>query len=190
MEKCNTCGVELIVGDNWYECETYTDKRCKSCHRKQMKIRLDDKKYNSQRMYVDGKYISKSHPLFKHGRYKTFNDAAFSSLQNYTKCDKGEVYIIKNPAWKNWYKEGKAVDSIDRCNSYQTSSPYRDYILVTSIQVKDRGKAERKAHTIAESLSKERNNEWFYIENLGKEEFDTMIMEKLDGGISTDTKST
>ena len=26
--------------------------------------------------------------------------------------------------------------------------------------------------------------------NLGKEEFDTMIMEKLDGGISTDTKST
>ena len=181
MAKCKVCSSELVVADNW------TQKRkdhamyiCQPCEREEVRNR---------RMIVNGKYIPKSHPLHKAGIYKSFSDAAFSSLQNYTKCDKGEVYIIKNPAWKNWYKVGKAVDSIDRCNSYQTSSPYRDYVLVTSVRVKDRGKAEREAHVIAENLSKERNNEWFYIENLGKEDFDTMIMEKLDGGTSTNTKS-
>ncbi len=67
-------------------------------------------------MYVDGKYISRKHPLYKPGRYKTFNDAAFSSLVNYVLSTEGEVYILKNPAWENWYKIGKAIESTDRCN--------------------------------------------------------------------------
>ena len=74
------------------------------------------KKRNDAQMYVDGKYISKSHPLYKPGKYKSFNDAAFSALQNYETCTKGEVYILKNRAWKDWYKIGKAVDAVDRCN--------------------------------------------------------------------------
>ena len=36
-------------------------------------------------MYVNGQYISLRHPLYKAGRYKNFNDAAFSSLKNYAK---------------------------------------------------------------------------------------------------------
>ena len=72
------------------------------------------KKRNDAQMYVDGKYVPKSHPLYKPGKYKTFNDAAFSALQNYETCPKGEVYILKNPAWKDWYKIGKAVDAVDR----------------------------------------------------------------------------
>ena len=31
------------------------------------------------------------------------------------------------------------------------------------------------AHSLAESLSRKRLNEWFYIENLGKEDFDKML---------------
>ena len=105
-------------------------------------------------MFVGGKYISTKHPLYKAGRYKTFTDVAFSSLKNYVKCTKGEVYVLKNPAWKNWYKIGKAVDSGDRCNGYQTSSPHRDYTLVTSIKVNNRGVAEKCAHVLAEGMSK------------------------------------
>ena len=35
------------------------------------------------KMFVNGKYISKFHPLYRPGRYKGFTDAAFSSLKNY-----------------------------------------------------------------------------------------------------------
>ena len=31
------------------------------------------------------------------------------------------------------------------------------------------------AHSLAESLSRKRAKEWFYIENLGKEDFDKML---------------
>jgi hypothetical protein len=147
-------------------------------------------------MYVNGKYISSKHPLYKPGRYKTFNDAAFSALINYVKCVKGEVYIINNPAWKSWYKIGKAVDSEDRCNGYQTSSPHRDYNIVSKISVSNRGIGEKIAHTLAEGMSRERSNEWFRIENLDKDDFDrflslvkTLTEEKVNGGTSTNTQS-
>ena len=85
------------------------------------------------------------------------------------------MYVISNPAWENWYKIGKAVDARDRWNSYQTSSPHRDYVLITSKVVKNRGVAERMAHSLAEGLCKKRANEWFYIENLGKADFDKLL---------------
>ena len=85
-------------------------------------------------MYVNGKYIPKSHPLYKPGRYKSFNDAAFSGLQNYNSTKSGYV---------------------------QTSSPFRDYELQYSVYCKDRRKLERKAHKAVGSISSDRNNEWF-----------------------------
>ena len=57
------------------------------------------KKRDSLRMYVNGKEVSKKHPLYKAGKYKSFDDAAFSSLLNYTTSKEGEVYAIANPAW-------------------------------------------------------------------------------------------
>tara|TARA_R100000742_G_C4270636_1_gene89381 strand:- start:626 stop:1021 length:396 start_codon:yes stop_codon:yes gene_type:complete len=126
-------------------------------------------------MYVDGKYISRKHPLYKPGKYKTFNDAAFSSLENYSKSTEGEVYVVQNPAWKDWYKVGKAVDSKDRCNGYQTSSPYRDYTLLTYIAVSDRNVAERKMHKIVEGICEKRSNEWFYVKDLTKDTLDKLL---------------
>ena len=106
------------------------------------------------------------------------------------------MYIINNPAWKDWYKIGKAVDTDDRCNGYQTSSPYRDYRVVSRVSVSNRGMGEKIAHTLAEGLSKERSNEWFRIENLNKEDFDkfldlvkTLTEEKVNGRTSTNTQS-
>ena len=133
------------------------------------------KKRNDAQMYVDGKYISKSHPLYKPGKYKSFNDAAFSALQNYETCTKGEVYILKNRAWKDWYKIGKAVDAVDRCKSYQTSSPHRDYELVTFAKVDDRNKAEKLLHSHFTFRSRERKGEWFHLTNYSKRKFDSAL---------------
>ena len=118
---------------------------------------------NKKRMFVDGKYIPQSHPLWKSGRYKSFNDAAFSSLQNYTHSTKGCVYVIKNPVWPEWVKVGKAVDAKDRLKSYQTSDPFRSYILSHYIEVENRHTTELEVHQQLESISSDRKNEWFKI---------------------------
>ena len=116
-----------------------------------------------------------SHPIYKPGKYKTFNDAAFASLANYEMSTEGEVYVITNPAWKDWYKIGKAIESTDRCNSYQTGSPHRDYELVTYKKFKHRAIAEKMAHSLAEGLCRDRTHGWFYIKNFEKKNFDKML---------------
>ena len=181
MVECSKCGAEL-TDDNWVKSfKKIGYRKCKECLAITNSLsnpRHNPKNYpknNPKRMYVNGKYISTKHPLYKPGKYKTFNDAAFSSLVNYVLSTEGEVYILKNPAWKNWYKIGKAIESTDRCNGYQTGSPHRDYELVTYKKFKHRGVAEKMAHSLAEGLSRKRLNEWFYIENLDKEDFDKML---------------
>lgn len=118
------------------------------------------KQENAKQMYVNGKYVPKSHPLYKAGRYKGFEDAAFSSLENYKSNPEGQVYIITNPAWEGWVKVGMAVDAKDRLNSYQTSCPFRDYMLYYSYETKDRRKAEAEAHSKLDEKF-ERRKEWF-----------------------------
>lgn len=118
------------------------------------------RKENNLQMYVNGKYIPKSHPLHKPGRYKTFEDAAFSSLEKYESSTEGQVYVIVNPNFPEWVKVGMAVDAADRLNGYQTSSPFRDYVLNYSWDVKDRRAAESEAHSELQKLY-ERRSEWF-----------------------------
>jgi hypothetical protein len=115
---------------------------------------------NKKRMYVDGKYIPTSHPLHKPGRYKGFEEAAFSSLENYTSSKQGEVYVITNPAFEGWVKVGMAVDAIDRLKGYQTSSPFRDYELQYFCKVTDRRASESQAHQILASKFNQQG-EWF-----------------------------
>ena len=117
---------------------------------------------DAKRMWVNGKEVKKTHPLYKAGRYKGFEEAAFSSLENYKDSAEGEVYIITNKAWPEWVKVGMAVDSQDRLKNYQTSSPFRDYSLLYSYEVNDRRAGESAAHV---RLAKECDNinEWFRI---------------------------
>tara|TARA_R110000822_G_scaffold215705_1_gene350561 strand:- start:1244 stop:1768 length:525 start_codon:yes stop_codon:yes gene_type:complete len=119
---------------------------------------------NSKRMYVSGKYVPQSHPLWKSGRYSSFNDAAFSSLVNYNASPKGDVYIITNKAWPDWVKIGKAIDAEDRLKSYQTGDPLRAYELYHSVTRENRHTAEVKAHKALEVLSEDRKNEWFKVD--------------------------
>lgn len=117
-------------------------------------------KKNKNRMFVNGKYVPQSHPLWKAGRYKSFDEAAFSGLQNYELSTEGQVYIITNSAWPEWVKIGMAIDAEDRLNGYQTSSPFRNYKLMYSVSTNDRRKAESAAHKAAEKVA-ERKGEWF-----------------------------
>ena len=154
--QCRMCQQPLIVGENC------TLKRvehsmyfCQPCERIEMKQR---------QMYVNGKYVSQKHPLHKAGKYKTFEGAAFSALEGYEKTTEGHVYIINNPCWDGWIKIGMAIDAEDRCNSYQTSSPHRDYTLLYSRRFKDRRKAETKTMYKLKKIVKEHNGEWFKID--------------------------
>ena len=151
--NCKFCKVELALGQNWLESEKKVGNyRCNDCRKTMI---------NDQRMYVNGKFVPKSHPLHKAGRYKSFNDAAFSSLQGYKLSKKGFVYIITNPAWPDWVKIGMCVDAEDRLNGYQTSSPNRDYKLEYAVKVSNRRKSETMAHKICKKMGVDNKGEWF-----------------------------
>jgi len=125
---------------------------------------LTNPKHNCKRMFVAGKYVPKTHPLWKSGNYKSFNDAAFSSFANYSQSTKGDVYAITNSAWPEWIKIGKAIDATDRLKSYQTSDPHRAYTLRHSVSHENRHTSEIRAHKALELISDERRNEWFKID--------------------------
>ena len=154
-ENCNTCGVELTDNNwnlSWRKTNRTQFKDCNNPNRK---------KHNPNRMYVNGKYVSKKHPLFKSGRFKTFEGAAFSALKGYEKTPEGYVYIIANPSFDGWLKIGMAIDAEDRCNGYQTSSPHRDYKLLYARKFNDRRTAEIKTMNKLKKVVKEHNGEWF-----------------------------
>ena len=159
IKYCNRCDTELTESGE-----------CKPCHKKSNAITnpIFGPKSNPLRMWVNGKYISSKHPLYKAGRYKSFGDLAFGSLNNYNLIKEGYVYAISNSAWPEWIKIGKAIDADDRLSSYQTSSPMRDYKLVHSVYFDDRNAAEKKAHILAafktaHPWNKHDNGEWFKL---------------------------
>ena len=145
---------KFIDGQWWYTGDSDREKRSLESYTKK----------NKNRMFVDGKYIPKSHPLHKPGNYKGFTDAAFSSLDNYEASKQGQIYIVISPAYPGWCKVGMAVDAEDRLKQYQTSSPYRDYKLVKAYDVLDRRKAEKFAHELL-AKSHSRKGEWFYLQH-------------------------
>ena len=156
MKKCSSCGQTKFTSEFYRNitCNDGFNFICKEC---QLKIAHRD---NKNRMYVNGKYVKKSHPLYKPGRYKNFEQAAFSSLEKYESSVEGQVYVITNPNFPDWVKVGMAIDAEDRLNGYQTSSPFRDYVLQYRYDVNDRRKAESRAHTELQK-SYERKGEWF-----------------------------
>ena len=162
MLRCNTCDAELTDA-NWSPSwKKINRKQCKGCVK-----RTDPAIYNARSnplsMYVNGKYISRKHPLYKPGRYKTFSDAAFDGTYKLDSIKEGYVYAITNPAWSEWVKIGMAVDADDRCNGYQTSSPFRDYKLEHTVVTNNRRAAEAKAHKEAAKIAEEQRGEWFKI---------------------------
>ena len=97
----------------------------------------------------------------------------------YSTKNKGYIYAITNPAWPDWIKIGKAIDADNRLNSYQTSSPKRDYELLYCKYFDDYHEVEKEAHTLASKFSAETNNEWFHItKQQAKEVLDTLYEQR------------
>ena len=164
MKRCYHCGEHKLLSE-FHKDRTRKDglsNMCKTCIKN--KNKQNNPKHNPNtnplRMYVNGKYVKKSHPLHKPGRYKNFEQAAFSSLEKYDSSVEGQVYAITNPNFPDWVKIGMAIDAEDRLNNYQTSSPFRDYVLQYKYDVNNRRKAESQAHTELQK-SYERKGEWF-----------------------------
>jgi len=158
MLKCSTCDAEL-TDNNWLPSwKNINRKQCKGCNDRKNLVT------NFKRMYVNGKYIPMSHPLYKPGKYKTFSDAAFDGTYKLDSIKEGYVYAITNPAWPEWVKIGMAVDADDRCNGYQTSSPFRDYKIEHVVVTNNRRAAEAEAHKSAAKIAKEVRGEWFKLD--------------------------
>tara|TARA_R110002012_G_scaffold270690_1_gene455073 strand:- start:601 stop:1119 length:519 start_codon:yes stop_codon:yes gene_type:complete len=143
---CNHCGVKLVkdreeLSYNWKNSRVVRHEyACNSC------VQEYNKKSNLKRKA---------------------KNIAEETKKKYNNEKRGYVYLIKNPAWSGWLKVGMAVDAEDRCNNYQTGSPYRDYELLFKKYFKNKNAAESKAHAIFERKSKKFNGEWFKI-NLTK----------------------
>ena len=140
-KHCISCGTHLNE-ENWWP--SFVGKRhykCISCYdmrRIENKLKKGDK--------LPPKMLAK---LYSKQSKDVFNQVT-----------EGSVYIMGNPVWPEWVKVGMAIDAEDRLSNYQTSCPFRDYVLYYSYDAKDRRKAESAAHY---KLGKqfERRNEWF-----------------------------
>ena len=140
-------------GEWWYYGQADGRRRLKSHQAK-----------NKNRMFVGGKYVPTSAEFHLSGNYKTLTDAAFSNVEDKIQPTKeGDIYIITNKAWKNWIKVGCAIDAVDRCKSFQTSSPLRDYKLEYKKKVEDRHLTEQIVHSRLKSDFESRN-EWFKVD--------------------------
>ena len=177
---CYSCGVSLVSEENWSPSMADRGQRmCKGCFNSKHN-KKNNKQHNPERMWVNGKYIPKRHPLYKAGSYKGFEEAAFSSLQNFKDSPQGQVYIITNPAWEGWVKVGMAVDAVDRAGNYQTSSPYRDYELAHIVDTQDRRATEVETHARLGDLFEQRN-EWFKCSvEMAKRIMDGVVEEQYD----------
>lgn len=158
MVHCNNCNTDKPESEFHFKIkeENVLDDCCKDCRE------VKNKTTNNNRMYVNGKYIPSTHPLYKPGRYKALDDAWSHEKIESTK--EGEVYAIINDAWPEWVKIGKAVSTADRLNGYQTSSPFRDYKIAYYIETPNRHKSERALHKLIEGVADERIGEWFKVD--------------------------
>ena len=122
-----------------------------------------DREYNrNKRMFIRGKPIPKSFPLFKEGRYDSLDDAWSHKAIDETL--EGHVYVVSNPAWEGYFKVGKAFDSKDRMRNFQTGSPYRDYMLHYVEFFNDRHVSEKAVHNTLKRMNIAFLNEWFYTD--------------------------
>lgn len=119
-------------------------------------------KKNATRMFVNGSYVPKSHPLHRPGRYKSWDDA-WSHNEIEKKTNEGDLYVIINPAYQGWCKIGKAMDADDRVKGYQTGSPFRDYEVFFKKHFKNRHTIERAAHRLMAKHATQVSGEWFQI---------------------------
>lgn len=91
----------------------------------------------------------------------------------------GHVYLISNPAFPLHYKVGVSFDAHKRLSSYQTYSPYRDFVLEKYDFVIDKFKTEKLL--LAHPLLTKENGEWVKKDN-AKLIFDDLATDNIKSG--------
>lgn len=76
----------------------------------------------------------------------------------------GWLYIIVNKSWPGWIKIGTTRNLRTRLQTYQTSSPFRDYEVIYSIKHPEYLQAERNIKLQMERFAKQIKNEWYEVD--------------------------
>lgn len=168
MRCCKDCGVELTQENCSPSKWKNNSRKCNTCHNatwtNNPNRKNRDAYHNAHQVYINGEYIKKSDPrweMYKPGRWIVVGDKIYAKEQ-VEKGVSGYLYVLKNPAWPDWVKIGLASNKDKRLNSFQTSSPCRDYIFIHTVEVSNMTKCEKIAHKLAAKLG-EGNYEWFKI---------------------------
>ena len=139
--------------DNWYDKNTDLKVICA----KYSSYLLSEQLRTLKSIGRDIKYGSRK---YKHRELHFWQlacrDANLYTKVNNIETDLGYIYCIGNPQYPGWYKIGSSYDAETRLNSYQTSSPFRDYFLHCYFLVFNFREKEKVVH----NSFKEINNEW------------------------------
>ncbi len=76
----------------------------------------------------------------------------------------GYLYIIESPQYPGWVKIGITGNLKKRLQTYQTSSPFRDYRIVYSIEHPEYKDAERSLKETMVPFSKDIKGEWYKVD--------------------------
>jgi len=90
----------------------------------------------------------------------------------------GYLYIISNAAWPNWIKVGVTKDLKNRLHTYQTASPFRNYVLEYSLFHPEYLQAEKKIKETMKHFAKSIKNEWYEVDlHMAKSRLDEQLEE-------------
>ena len=76
----------------------------------------------------------------------------------------GYLYIITNKSWPGWIKIGTTRNLKTRLQTYQTSSPFRNYEVIYSINHPEYLQAERNIKLQMTRFAKRIKNEWYEVD--------------------------
>ena len=76
----------------------------------------------------------------------------------------GYLYIIINNSFPGWLKIGTTRNLKTRLQTYQTSSPFRDYEVIYSIKHPEYLKAEQNIKLQMKHFAKQIKNEWYEVD--------------------------
>jgi len=81
-----------------------------------------------------------------------------------SKPKNGVIYLIQNPAWKEWVKVGLSTNIGVRLRTINTYSPFRDFMIIFTVETDDVFDSEKRIHEKLRKMKIENNSEWFKID--------------------------
>ena len=91
-------------------------------------------------------------------------------------CDTGYLYVIINDSFPGWVKVGTTKNLKKRLQTYQTSSPHRDYQIVYYVEHPEYRQAEKEIKETMKHFAKSIHHEWYEVDiNMAMSRLDEQI---------------